>query len=247
MDRGRLLALCKASLWGACLLLFPICSGTLSAILSLGTVETLFLQGAFMLASLAIPLALVLGGTWRWREIGFGRYDAARGRKALHFLPLVAIFIPVAVQGFSFEPAIYVIGNLFLYLAVGVAEETYFRGIVPRCLGKAFSLSGVILLSSLIFGIGHIASAFTATGGWEVLLTVLNALLFGWLAIETRIVSNSIVPAILLHFLFDFETKIVAMGGLSLLVAEGMRGAVMFIAAVWLLAVIRKIANEDAS
>lgn len=239
MDKGKLIALYKSFLWGVCILLFPIFSGVLSAILSLGTIETLFIQGFFMLTSLVIPLIFALCGKWKWEEIGFCKYDTACSKKAYHFLPLIAIFIPVAIQGFYFKSIIYVFGNLFLYLTVGIAEEIYFRGIIPKYLSKAFSVKGVILFSTLIFGIGHIATAFTTSNSWEIFLTVLNAFLFGWLAIEMQLISKNIIPAIILHFLFDFETKIVAMNGTTLLIAECVRGVILFVAAVWLATVIR--------
>lgn len=239
MDNGKIIALYKASLWGVCILFFPIFSGVLSAVLSLGTIETLFLQGLFMLISLVIPLIFVLSGKWKWKEIGFRRYDIECSKKAYHFLPLITIFIPVAIQGFYFKSIIYVFGNLLLYLTVGIAEEIYFRGIIPKYLRKAFLTKGVISFSAVIFGIGHIATAFTASNGWEVFLTILNAFLFGWLAIEMELISKNIVPVILLHFFFDFETKIVVMNGTALLFAECARGVIVFITAAWLATVIR--------
>lgn len=239
MDKRKISALCKSFLWGGCILLFPVFTGILSAILSLEKTETLFFQGLFMLFSLAIPLTFVLNGKWKWAEIGFRKYDADCSKKAYHFLPLIAIFIPVTIQGFYFKSAIYVFGNLFLYLTVGIAEEVYFRGIIPKYLRKEFSIKGVILFSAIIFGIEHIATAFTARNGLEVCLTIFNAFLFGWLAIEIELISKNIVPAILLHFFFDFETKIVAMDETALLFAECVRGAIVFAAAVWLATVIR--------
>ena len=239
MDNRKIIALYKDSLWGVCILLFPVFSGVLSTVLSLGTIETLFFQGLFMLVSLVIPLIFVLSSKWKWEEIGFGKYDIECSKKAYHFLPLITIFIPVAIQGFYFKSIIYVCGNLFLYLTVGIAEEIYFRGIIPQYLREVFLTKDVILFSAIIFGIGHIATAFTASNGWEVFLTILNAFLFGLLAIEMELISKNIVPVILLHFFFDFETKIVAMNGTVLLLAECVRGVVVFIAAVWLATVIR--------
>ena len=95
------------------------------------------------------------------------------------------------------------------------------------------------MFSAIIFGIGHIATAFTASNGLEVCLTIFNAFLFGWLAIEIELISKNIVPAILLHFFFDFETKIVAMDEAALLIAECVRGVIVLAAAVWLATVIR--------
>ena len=240
MIREKITVLCKSLLWGFCVLLFPILSGTLAAVFALEAPETLFLQGMFMLLSLAIPLCFIWAKRWNWSEIGFDKIDAAGCKRTLYFLPLLTIFIPAAVQGFQIQSVALCLGNLFLYLMVGISEEVYFRGIIPRYLSKAFSPDRMILISTLIFGIGHVASAFTASTGLEVGLSVLNAVIFGWLAIEMAVLSNNIIPGILLHFLFDFETKIVALRGDELLIAECVRGAVMVACAVWLAVVIRK-------
>lgn len=244
MSKEKISALCKSFLWCICILLFPILSGTLSAVLSLGTIETLFLQGVFMLLSLAIPLIFILSKKWSRHEIGFAQIDRIGCKKALYFLPLLVIFIPVTVKGFYIKSAAYALGNLFLYLSVGVSEEVYFRGVIPKYLSREFSLWGVIVLSAVIFGVGHVASAFTADSGFEIFLNVLNAFFFGWLAIEMSVICKSIVPGIVLHALFDFETKIVAMTGQGLLIAECVRGVIMVAAAVWLGLILKKSENH---
>lgn len=245
MNSGKSAALCKSLLWGICILLFPVLSGTCSAVLSLETVETLILQGVFMLLSLTVPWVFVFAKKWSWSEIGFSKIDGGGCKRAAYFLPLLAVLVPVAVKGFSLKSAGYVWGNLFLYCMVGIAEEVYFRGIIPKYLGRVFSRKGVMVLSTLIFGIGHIASAFTAGSGLEIFLSVLNACIFGWLAIEMAVICKNIVPGILLHALFDFETKIVVMQGQALLIAECARGAVMVLAAIWLGTVlVRSKASE---
>lgn len=242
--REKSIAVCKALAWCACMLMFPILSGVLSAVLSLETVGTLFLQGAFMLLSLLVPLGFAWAGRWGREEIGFGPIDADGCRRMLYFLPMLAVLIPAAGKGFCAKPAPYVLGSLFLYLAVGIAEEVYFRGVIPRCLSKVFSRKSVIFLSAVIFGAGHIASAFTADSGSEILLTVLNALIFGWLTMEMAVICKNITPGILLHALFDFETKLVAMEGNELLTAECVRGGIMAVEAVWLWIVVTKPAGE---
>ena len=122
-----------------------------------------------MLLSLMIPLSFVLVNKWNWNEIGFAGTDWIRCKKAVYFLPLTVILIPVAVKGLYIKSAADLWGNLFLYFMVGFAEEVYFRGIIPNELGKAFSRRSVIFLSAAFFGIGHIAAAFTADSGIVVM------------------------------------------------------------------------------
>ena len=238
--KNKILVIFKSILWCLVILLFPIISGALSVIFSLDTVITLFLQGTCMVMALIPPAIFVLSGKWHWSEIGFKKMNVRSCKRGFYFIPLLVIFIPVAVKGFYVKSIGYVFGSLFLYLFVGISEEIYFRGIIPRYLKEEFSTKGILIVSTFIFAIGHIATAFTANNVFEIALTVLNALIFGWLAMEITIVSSNIIPAILLHFLFDFETKIAVMNGRELLMAESVRGTLMFIIACWLSSVIYK-------
>ena len=238
--KHKVLAICKSLLWCFLVLLFPIASGTISVILALDTVTTLFLQGTFMALALIPPAIFVFRGKWQWREVGFASFDFKGCKKVLYFIPLLVIFVPVAIKGFYVKSIGYVLGSLFLYLFVGISEEVYFRGIIPRYLKEEFSTKGIVLWSTLVFGIGHVATAFTGSNVFDIALTVLNAFLFGWLAMEMTIISSNIIPAILVHFLFDFETKIVVMNGTDVRIAEVIRGAMMFIMASWFAVVIYK-------
>ena len=238
--KHKVLAICKSLLWCFLVLLFPIASGTISVILALDTVTTLFLQGTFMALALIPPAIFVFCGKWQLREVGFASFDFKGCKKVLYFIPLLVIFVPVAIKGFYVKSIGYVLGSLFLYLFVGISEEVYFRGIIPRYLKEEFSTKGIVLWSTLIFGIGHVATAFTGSNVFDIALTVLNAFLFGWLAMEMTIISSNIIPAILVHFLFDFETKIVVMNGTDVRIAEVIRGAMMFIMASWFAVVIYK-------
>ena len=193
-----------------------------------------------MLIALIPPTMLVLSGKWHWREIGFAQFDFVGFKGVLYYIPLLLIFVPVAIKGFYIKSTGYVLGSLFLYLFVGISKEVYFRGIIPKFLKKEFSNKGIILISTFIFGIGHIATAFTGGSAFEIALTVFNAFIFGWLAIEITIISSNIIPAILVHFFFDFETKIVVMNGRELLIAECFRGILMVIIASWFAVFIHK-------
>ena len=238
--KNKILVIGKSLLWCFVILLFPILSGTLSVVFSLDTIATLFLQGIFMAMSLIPPVIFVVCGKWNWEKIGFSKINTENCKLVSYFIPLILIFIPVAVKGFYIKSIAYVLGNLFLYLFVGISEEVYFRGIIQLYLKKEFSTKGLVVLSAFIFGIGHIASALAGNNIFEIGLTVLNALIFGWLAMEMTIISSNIAPAILLHFMFDFETKIVAMNGRELLIAECIRGAAMFMIASYFALVIYK-------
>lgn len=222
MSQGK--SIWKSILWALLILIFPVGSGILSAVLGLGTNQTLFVQGAAMVLSLVPALSR--------RRLGF------TGRGICRLWPVLVIFLPVAVKGFLFGP--YVWGNLFLYAAVGLAEEVYFRGIIPEILEKAFSKKGVLWLSSVIFAVGHGAGALSGAGLGETLLVILNAFIFGLLAMEMVMLAGNLLPAVLVHFFFDFETKIVPLTGPQLLRAEVIRGFLMALIAVYFGCLLKK-------
>lgn len=223
-----------ALLWGLLLLIFPVGSAVLAIMLKLQKEQILFVQAGFMAAALLPPLLMVLLKKWRLEQIGFGRLDRAGCKKVLYFAPMLLIFVPVALRGFALGTAPYVLGNLLLYLLVGIAEEITYRGIVPKLLKQAFSPTTVVWISTAIFGLSHSAAALSANSTAEILLTVLNAMLFGWMAIQTVELTGNITPMIVIHFLFDFETKIIAIQGSELLAAELARGTILTLIAVWL-------------
>lgn len=118
---------------------------------------------------------------------------------------------------------------------MGIAEELYFRGMILRLLGKSFGPLPVVFISVLIFGIGHASGAFVERSLVLVLLSILNAFLFGWIAAETALITKNIVPLMIFHCLFDFFTYQMLATGNTLIVIYAVRGTLMTIVAVYLL------------
>ncbi len=232
-------------LWGLLIILFPVVSAVIAAVLGLDSIQTLFLQGGFMLLGLLPPCIMLISGRWSAKELSLAKPQREGCRSVLYFLPFLLLLVPASVRGFDVKSAEYLLGNLFMYTAVGVAEELYFRGIVPRFLSKAFSQKAVVVLSTLIFGIGHVATAFAASSALEVALTVVNALLFGLVTIALSRIVKSIIPGMALHFLFNFETKITVIAGNELLYAELVRGTVLFALGVWLCVLLKRQSAAD--
>lgn len=101
---------------------------------------------------------------------------------------------------------------LFFWMAAPVQEETIFRGLVQTVvetrlplllkLGK-FSLPFSALISALLFGLVHIATARLGASLGQVLFIVCGAFVLGILAGWLRWKSGSLLPAILVHALFN--------------------------------------------
>lgn len=76
---------------------------------------------------------------------------------------------------------------------------------------------------------------------WHLKIYIsLNAFVFEWLSIEIALLSGNILIPIIIHFLFDFETKIIVMDEATLEITKGLRGALILI-----LAFILRSKNAD--
>ncbi|MBQ9124208.1 MAG: CPBP family intramembrane metalloprotease [Acholeplasmatales bacterium] len=228
---------------GIFVILFPVISGIIVGITKMEGASILFLQAFFMLLPIIIFIILILLKKINGKDIRL--VTNVNKKNYLYYLPVVLVYIPVLIGGFVWKGSAYFFGNLLLYLAVGIAEELYFRGIIPHLLEKDFKKEPVILISSLIFGLGHAASAFANNNPIVVVLTILNALIFGFLAICLLYKTKTIVPLMIIHFLFDFETKFIALEGNDLSIAEGVRGSIMLIYAIILFVLIRKTSKSE--
>lgn len=212
-------------LWAVFLMIFPIVSGIIATIRQMKSPDIMILQGIFMVIPVLIAVFPIKLHKLNIRDLGlFGKPN-----HLLYLLPVVIIYLPHMVRGCVWKGTGYFLATLFLYLFVGIAEELYFRGIIPLLLQKSFTDTGVIVMSTGIFAIAHIAQALSGNGLIITVLTIINASLFGFLAIVLKYINHSILPVILIHFLFDFETKFTVIEGTELAIAEGIRGMLLLI------------------
>lgn len=77
--------------------------------------------------------------------------------------------------------------------------------------------------------------------------SILNALLFVWLAIELRYLTNSIVLLMGIHFLFNFQSKFLIVTNTELFYMEIIRGMILFIYAIALYGYMKKEDRQKVS
>ncbi|MDL2327388.1 CPBP family intramembrane metalloprotease [Ruminococcaceae bacterium OttesenSCG-928-A11] len=162
---------------------------------------------AAVVISAAIGLFLVRLSGMSFRQMGLTGGITMNARRVWFYLPLVIIeLIPLVLRGFEmdFSPEKYLLLVIFT-LAVGANEEIYFRGLVIHYLAEK-GIKKAIVISSVIFGVLHIATAF---GGQKLLPTLLQ-IIFAFLVglVLSRIVSltKRLLPLILWHALHNFIT-----------------------------------------
>ena len=150
-------------------------------------------------------------------------------RKTLFFIPVVLSQLPLLLVGVDFKSLTYVSTLTFFTLMIGISEELYFRGIILKLLKDNFSVKQTVVISALIFGIGHITSALAGKNGVDVLLQVINAIVFGILTAEIVIITKSLVPTIIWHFAFNFINRITLVTGANKILVVGIQVIVMIV------------------
>jgi membrane protease YdiL (CAAX protease family) len=136
-----------------------------------------------------------------WHDAGFRR-PAVRSR-LLAYLPL--LFLPLIVlAGAGIKPASgnRIIGFAIFTLMVGFAEEGLLRGVVLQALLPQGAMRAA-LISSLIFGAGHLANIWQGASPSATVVQVIFSTFLGIGFAGARLYSGTIWPAIGLHFLMD--------------------------------------------
>lgn len=169
-----------------------------------------------------ISISLVLGFVFLSAVVAFlgWRRDAGvtpvRNTKSLLVLWLPVLFIvgffAVALL-LGLPPA-----QTFLFvglntLLVGISEELAFRGILFSGARSVLRPIGAITLTSILFGAVHVLNGVT-TGNWgAAAVQATAAAMSGLLFIAILIRTGSIIPAMIVHWLWDFGIFVVGNHG----------------------------------
>ncbi|MBK6749784.1 MAG: CPBP family intramembrane metalloprotease [Pyrinomonadaceae bacterium] len=165
------------------------------------------------MVSRQISISLILGLIFLIGVVRFFGWSSdsgltpIRSTKSLLILWLPVLFILVffilsVLLGFPPAQAILFVG--INTLLVGISEELAFRGILFSGARSALRPIGAITLTSVIFGAVHVFNGFT-TGDWgSAAVQAVAAAMSGLLFIAILIRTGSIIPAMIIHWLWDF-------------------------------------------
>lgn len=168
------------------------------------TLDELATNGIYWSAAVATGIAVgavaVLGV---WKETGFtGLVEGARWW--LLIVPIVMIAI-LLFRSFSASDAF---STVMLYalintLFVGISEEVMFRGLLLSGTYNRFSYWRAIWMTGLLFGSIHILNVFITGELVQGIAQATFATMTGLLLMAIRLGMGSIIPAIIIHWLWD--------------------------------------------
>jgi len=201
--KSKLRAILSSLVFSVILMIFPVTSGVIVVMNGMDAIQSYWMQGVFMMLSIAVPVVFMWITKMKPAQIGFTRVEKGSIKTVLYFVPIIASKIGFLIFGVDSNTQT-IIALAFFTIMIGLSEELYFRGIILRKLRSCFTIKQTVILSSVFFAAVHASQAFSGTGIIIVTLTIINALIFGVIASEIVILTRSIIPVIIWHVLYDF-------------------------------------------
>lgn len=168
-------------------------------------------------AALCLLLAVVVF-RW-WREVGLAQGPQRGTLKVIWpWLLFLALFAASALNG-GLPPTsvtLFITANTLL---VGWSEEVMFRGVWLRGLFRSYGIWVAIMGSSALFGAMHVLNVFLTGDLRGAILQAVAALLSGVFLTAVRLRTGSLWTGIVLHWLWDAGTFLVAAGGTAVIAA----------------------------
>lgn len=126
-------------------------------------------------------------------------------RAVLHYIPLIMIstvniWFGICIKMDVLHSSVYFMAMIL----TGIVEELIFRGFLFKAMSKDGLISAIIL-TSLLFGMGHIVNLFNGNSN-DLIATVCQlfyAVAIGFLLVSVLLVSRSIIPCMITHSLLN--------------------------------------------
>lgn len=164
--------------------------------------------GKAIISIFAIILLSTLG--W-WREAHF--VPPSQWKMWVPFLPLFLLpVLSALVSDFNVSDPVQIAFFALYAFIVGFAEEAIVRGLMLRAL-RPKGLVQAVFISSLIFGLMHLANLTMGADLGSTVTQVIYAALIGIAFAGTLRAGGSIWPLIIIHALVDFFPKLSGTSG----------------------------------
>jgi membrane protease YdiL (CAAX protease family) len=158
----------------------------------------------------AIVFLGVAIAVFRWWDVGLSAPRSLRSLLLLWFPGLYVVVFLGLVVFIGLPPVGTMIPILVATALAGISEELACRGVLYQGLRSRLSVWPAILLSTALFGAGHLANGFVlgnfAIAGVQSIAAFMTGISF--MAIRVR--TGSLYPGMVLHALWDFSLLMVA-------------------------------------
>lgn len=157
----------------------------------------------FVIASaFLVALALI----FRWDDLGLHWPRDGRSWVLLWFPALYLVAFASFAVYLGLPPAQTVFWIFVNTMFVGFSEELMFRGVLLAAFRRNMPIWPAIILTCVLFGSVHILNAFMTGQVLGATVQAVTAMMSGLLFVAIVLRTGSLLPAIILHGLWDFCT-----------------------------------------
>ena len=114
-------------------------------------------------------------------------------------------------------------------LLVGISEELMFRGLLWHGASSRYSFWASVAITAVVFGGIHALNGVMTGDFVGSLVQALQAMLFGTWILALRLRQNSIIPAMIIHGLWDFSVFLLGASGAAGAVGAQASGSVSIV------------------
>lgn len=159
---------------------------------------------AAVLIALSIILVLYLKKNKKFKEYGLKGIKKEDLLKTLFYVPLILLAFMQYLAGIDNSLSITEIASAcLLMIGVGFIEELVFRGFLFQGILAKSGVKRAIMISGITFGIGHIVNLLRGYSYIEQIGQIVIAVGIGIALALLVAITNSIVPGILFHIVFN--------------------------------------------
>jgi membrane protease YdiL (CAAX protease family) len=156
-----------------------------------------------LVVALIFLLAVVAAAGW-WREVGL-QLEGSLNNLTLLAVPGLALIV---IWAFAFSRGLPPGRTLLVVgantLLVGFSEELMFRGILFHGSQSAFGVRWAVVITAAIFGLSHALNGLITGKPKEAAMQAFLGILFGFWTAALRVHLDTLIPLIVVHWLWDF-------------------------------------------
>lgn len=193
----------SAVVWIAVYILSVSAGSVISEIIKIN-----YLGEVIILTAFSLILLCYISKSEKKEYYGIKMLSAVNFKGVLFYIPLIFVII-ANFNGLNGTIKVYeyILIAVFM-LNVAFAEELIFRGIFFKTVRERLGAVTAIIISGITFGLGHIVNLFNGYTGIEQIQQIIVALLIGTVLALLFEITDTIIPGMLFHFLFNIIGEI---------------------------------------
>jgi uncharacterized protein len=139
-----------------------------------------------------------------WHQVGWKKPDNILDLRLLLPPALLLLFMLAFVLFTVLPPTRVLVFVIINTLMVGISEELMFRGILFHGASSSFGIWRAVWITAILFGAVHILNGLITGDFSASTVQAFFAFMFGFWIVSLRVRLDTIIPGIVIHWIWDY-------------------------------------------